>query len=143
MDIPDQLRCLFTGQIEERDGKYVIEVPKQELRLGDLAAGETYRVAILPGPAESDTSTESTDTEPESEPRPERGAQSPPVAEGETRNVEIEDIGEQGDGITRVERGYVVIVPDTEMGERVTVEIKDVQQNVAFAEVVERLSYYD
>lgn len=143
MDIPDQLRCLFTGQIEERDGKYVIEVPEQELQLGDLAARETYRVAILPGPTGQDTSTEQAETDSEPEPRPDRGSQSPPVTEGETRNVEIEDIGEQGDGITRVERGYVVIVPDTEMGERVTVEIKDVQQNVAFAEVVERLSYYD
>jgi predicted RNA-binding protein with TRAM domain len=65
------------------------------------------------------------------------------VDEGETREVEIEDIGEQGDGITRVERGFVVIVPDTEQGERATVEITDVRENVAFAEVVERLSYYE
>jgi predicted RNA-binding protein with TRAM domain len=56
--------------------------------------------------------------------------------------VEIEDIGEQGDGITRVERGFVVIVPDTEQGERVNIEITDVGENVAFAEVTERVSYY-
>jgi predicted RNA-binding protein with TRAM domain len=57
--------------------------------------------------------------------------------------VEIDDLGEQGDGITRVDRGYVVIVPDTEQGERVRIRISDVQRNVAFAEVVERVSYYD
>ncbi|WP_242493277.1 TRAM domain-containing protein, partial [Haloarcula hispanica] len=66
----------------------------------------------------------------------------PPVEEGEQRTVEIEDIGDQGDGITRVERGFVVIVPDTDVGERVTIEITDVGQNVAFGEVVERLSDY-
>ncbi|WP_328766624.1 TRAM domain-containing protein [Haloarcula nitratireducens] len=70
-------------------------------------------------------------------------AQGPPVEEGETRRVEIEDIGEQGDGVARVERGYVVIVPDTELGERVAVEIQTVTENVAFAEVTERISYYD
>jgi predicted RNA-binding protein with TRAM domain len=69
--------------------------------------------------------------------------QDPPVEEGEQRDVEIENLGDQGDGITRVERGFVVIVPDTEPSERVTVEITDVRENVAFAEVVERLSYYD
>jgi predicted RNA-binding protein with TRAM domain len=60
-----------------------------------------------------------------------------------SQNRAIEDIGEQGDGITRVERGFVVIVPDTKASERVTVEITNVQQNVAFAEVVDRLSYYE
>jgi predicted RNA-binding protein with TRAM domain len=60
----------------------------------------------------------------------------PPVEEGERREVEIEDIGDQGDGITRVERGFVVIVPETKPGDRVTIEIADVQQNVAFAEVL-------
>jgi predicted RNA-binding protein with TRAM domain len=51
----------------------------------------------------------------------------PPAEEGEIRGVEIADIGEQGDGITRVERGFVVIVPDTKGSERVTIEITDVR----------------
>ncbi|SDG00356.1 hypothetical protein SAMN05216218_11339 [Halorientalis regularis] len=34
-------------------------------------------------------------------------------------------------------------MPDTEQGEHVTVEITDVYQNAAFAEVVERVNYYD
>jgi predicted RNA-binding protein with TRAM domain len=67
----------------------------------------------------------------------------PPVAEGETRTVEIEDVGDQGDGLTRVDRGFVVIVPDTEVGERVRIEIEDVRDTVAFGTVVERVSYYD
>ena len=134
MEISPQLRCLFSATVEERDGSYVVEVPEQEIRLGDLQAGDTYRVAVL----SSSSIDEADGTDADSQ--PEQAAQSPPVAEGEQRTVEIEDIGEQGDGITRVERGFVVIVPDTEQGERVTVTITDVGQNVAFADVVERVN---
>ena len=129
MEIPDQLRCLFSATVEERDGSYVIEVPEQEIQLGELKTGETYRVAVLP----SSSTGESNDTENNSQ--PEQGSPEPPVEEGETRTVEIENIGDQGDGIAYVERGFVVIVPDTKETERVTIEITDVRENVAFAEV--------
>lgn len=137
MKISDQLRCLFSATVEPRDDSYILEVPEQEIQLGDIRAGETYRVAILP--AASTAEPDSTDTDAERA----RDPPEPPVAEGDKRDVEIEDIGEQGDGITRVERGFVVIVPDTERGERVSIEITDVRENVAFAEVTERLSYFD
>jgi predicted RNA-binding protein with TRAM domain len=140
MEISEQLLCLFSGQVEQRDGSYVIEVPEQELELGDIDTGDTYRVALFSTPTNA-TANSKPDDEPGA--HEERGPPEPPVEEGETRVVEIEDIGEQGDGITRVERGYVVIVPDTETGERVRIEITDVQENVAFAEVVERISYYE
>jgi len=134
MDIPTQLRCLFSASIEERENSYVVEVPDQELQLGDLQEGETYRIALLSSP--TNTETEQTSTES----RRERGPPEPPVEEGGQHTVEIEDIGDQGDGITRVDRGFVVIVPDTEVGERVDVEITDVTENVAFAEVIKRLN---
>jgi len=137
MEISEQLRCLFSATVEERGDSYVVKVPEREVRLGDLQDGETYRVALLPASSKDEPDETETETEREHDP------QKPPVEEGEQRTVEIEDIGEQGDGITRVERGFVVIVPDTEQGERVTVEITDVSENVAFAEVVERVSYYD
>jgi len=137
MEISEELRCLFSGKVEERDGSYVVEIPEQELRLGDLQAEETYRVAVLPSSATNEANN--TDTDLQSEQAP----QTPPVEEGEQRTVEIEDIGDQGDGITRVERGFVVIVPDTKQTERVTIEITDVRENVAFAEVVKRVSYYE
>jgi len=54
------------------------------------------------------------------------------------RYVEIEDLGKQGDGIARVERGYVIIVPDTEVGERVKIEVTEVKSNFAVGEVVEK-----
>lgn len=154
MEISDNLLCLFSAQVERRDGSYVIEVPEQELRFGGLDEGETYRVTMLSGggrqPAEPEPSVQRRErgdrqpVEPESSVQGrERSDPTPPIEEGETRIVEVEDIGDQGDGITRVERGFVVIVPETEQGERVTVEITDVRQNVAFADVVERHAYYE
>jgi predicted RNA-binding protein with TRAM domain len=139
MEISDQLHCLFSATVKERNGSYVVEIPEQEIQLGGIQAGETYRVGVLPSSSTSES--EVNDTENESE--RERDPSKPPVEEGEQRTVEIEDIGDQGDGITRVERGFVVIVPDTKETERVTIEITDVRENVAFAEVVERVSYYD
>jgi len=137
MEISEHLQCLFSGEVKERNGSYVVEIPEQELRLGALQTDETYRVAVLTSPEGDKTNSTDTDHQPE------QSAQTPPVEEGEQRTVEIEDIGDQGDGITRVERGFVVIVPDTKQSERVTIEISDVRENVAFADVVERVSYYE
>jgi len=132
MEIPTQLRCLFGGTVEQQDGTYLIELPEREIELGGLQQGETYRVAVLGAPATDDVDETPTDS------AGGRTPSTPPVEEGDQRTVEIEDIGEQGDGITRVERGFVVIVPETDRGERVTVEITEVAETVAFAEVVER-----
>jgi len=134
MEIPSQLHSLFSASVEERGDAYVIEVPKKEVRGGDLQYDETYRVALLPSPSIGETAQPATDS------TSERRSPEPPVEEGEIRTVEIEDLGDQGDGLTRVERGFVVIVPDTDRGEQVIIEITDVRENVAFAEVVERLN---
>ncbi|MDY6774440.1 MAG: TRAM domain-containing protein, partial [Candidatus Nanohaloarchaea archaeon] len=61
-----------------------------------------------------------------------------PVEEGETYEMEIEDLGSKGDGIARVDN-FVVFVPDTEVGEKVEAEINSVGSKFAFGEVVERL----
>lgn len=132
MEIPASLRCLFSGRVEERDGSYVIEVPRDEVDLGAIDAGEVYRVGIVGHPpAESESSR----TEP-SEPTRET-TDGPPVAEGEVREVEIEDVGDQGDGLARVGPGYVVFVAGASVGDRPTVRITSARENVAFAEIVE------
>lgn len=133
MEIPTELLTLFSAQIEQRDGKFVIEVPRGELNRGDVQHGETYRVAILPGLVSRD-GDDATAINSDSD----HDYSGPPVDEGEQRTVTIESMGDQGDGITRVERGFVVIVSDTSLGEEVTVEITNVRENVAFAEVVDR-----
>jgi len=137
MNVPEEIQCLFSASITTKDGAPVIEVPDREIELGELQSNTVYRVALLPSPHSDAPSQQSR------EPDQPSGNETPPVEEGETRRVEIEDIGDQGDGVTRVDRGYVVIVPDTKQGERVEIEINDVRQNVAFATVTERLSYYD
>jgi len=137
MEISDQLQCLFSSTVRERDGSYIVEIPKQELQLGNLQTGETYRVALPP------TSAANTDTDAASDAPRENASQRPPVTEGDHRTVEIEARGDQGDGITRVERGSVVIVPETDPGERVEIEITGVRDTVAFADVVERIDYYE
>lgn len=41
-----------------------------------------------------------------------------------------------------VERGYVIIVSETERGDRVTIEITTVRENVAFGDVVDQEEYF-
>jgi predicted RNA-binding protein with TRAM domain len=138
MEISDRLLCLFSGHVEEREDSYVVEVPERELDVGALSEGGTYRVALLSDGSSAEPSTADTATGPGGD----RHEPEPPVDEGDRREVEIDAIGDQGDGITRVERGFVVVVPETDQGERVTIEITDVRQNVAFADVVERHDHF-
>lgn len=134
MQMPENVSALFTGRIELRDGQPVIEVPEQEIELGNLEVGETHRIAILQSEASAETKQPSG-----------RGVEShsrddpsePPVEGGELIEVEVEDLGEQGDGVARVGPGYVVFIPDTKVGDRVTAEVQQVRENFAFAEVVE------
>ena len=126
-EIPENVLCLFSAELKEQHGSYIIEVPEQEIAAGDIDIDEIYRVALLsPGTLTADNR------------EPEQESLAPPVEEGELRSVVIEDIGDKGDGIARVERGYVVIIPDTEQDEQVTVKIIEVRENVAFAEVLKR-----
>jgi predicted RNA-binding protein with TRAM domain len=129
VEISDKLLCLFNADVRDEDDRYVVEVPKREVETGSIDPGETYRVALISRAAESTSETTDADG-PTSEPQP-------PVEPGELRYVEIEDIGKQGEGIARVERGYVIIVPDTAVGDRVKIEVSEVKSNFAVGEVIE------
>ncbi|EMA69890.1 deoxyribonuclease/rho motif-related TRAM [Halorubrum aidingense JCM 13560] len=145
MEISENLLCLFSADVREEDGEYVVDVPRREVETGSVEPGETYRVALISrsagadgaGGAERDGASASGGTD-VSASRADDGPQ-PPVEPGEMRYVEIEDLGKQGDGIARVERGYVIIVPDTDVGERVKIEITEVKSNFAVGEVVDEL----
>ncbi|MFB6157816.1 MAG: TRAM domain-containing protein [Haloferacaceae archaeon] len=126
MEISDELLCLFSAEVREEDDRYVLEVPQREVETGSLSPGETYRVALIARRAGEGTREVE---------KPSDGPQ-PPVEPGEIRYVEIEDLGKQGDGIARVERGYVIIVPGAEVGERVKIEITEVESNFAYGEIV-------
>ncbi|MFC6754392.1 TRAM domain-containing protein [Halorubrum tibetense] len=133
MEISEKLLCLFSADIREEDDEYVIEVPRREVDTGSLEPGETYRVALI---ARDDFENDADVDDRGGGSAHEDGPQ-PPVEPGEMRYVEIEDLGKQGDGIARVERGYVIIVPDTEVGERVKIEVTEVKSNFAVGEVID------
>lgn len=137
VEIPDSLRSVFSAALQEQNGTYVLEVPSGELEYEAITLGEPYRVAILDAPGTTEQSTEPAERADESRRNGQRGPPEPPVEEGEIREVTIKTLGDQGDGIAKVERGYVVIVPDAQPGDEPTIEIDDVRQNVAFASVVE------
>ncbi|QLH81946.1 TRAM domain-containing protein [Halosimplex pelagicum] len=128
MEISDKLLCLFSADVSDDGDRYVVEVPKREIETGAVEPGETYRVALISSEVEraEDTDEDNVPSEPQ-----------PPVEAGEIRYVEIEDIGKQGDGIARVERGYVIIVPGADVGERVKVEVTEVKSNFAVGEIID------
>lgn len=139
MEISETLQTLYTATVEQGDGTYQITVPDREIATGTITEGETYRVALISTATPETAGTETTDTIQSAEQEDEQEEyDGPPVEEGEQREVEIENLGDQGDGIAKVERGYVVIVPETDIGDRVTVEMRQVRENVAFADVVDR-----
>jgi 23S rRNA (uridine2552-2'-O)-methyltransferase len=63
-----------------------------------------------------------------------KGRLTAPVGVGETHDLEIVDVGSEGDGIARIE-GFTVFVPG-EVGETVSARIADVKPRFAFAERV-------
>jgi predicted RNA-binding protein with TRAM domain len=126
MEISNELLCLFSAEVSDDGESYTIEIPRREIDTGSVSPDEQYRIALIQGESE----------EPMIVDQEEPGEPQPPVEPGEIRYVEIEDLGKQGDGIARVERGYVIIVPDTNVGERVKVEIAEVKSNFAVGEAI-------
>lgn len=140
VDLPNQLRCLFSATLERHGDSYVLEVPREELDRGDVRTDETYRVAVLSQPRSPLASGQAPDENRRRRDAPSDSQPTPPVEEGEVHGVAIESLGDRGDGIAKVERGYVLIVPGGRPGDEVTVEIENVRQNVAFADIIENES---
>ncbi len=138
MEISEDLACLFSATVDEQRDSYVIEVPKAEVENRFVDPSQVYKAALLSTAAEAPVD-ESNSTENDTARNIDQ--QGPPVSVGEQRIVEIDEMGDQGDGLTRVERGFVVIVPETEVGERVRIQIGHVNETVGFADVVERFRY--
>ena len=130
VEIPDRLEYLFTGRVEKEDDSYRVEIPEEALDLGAVSVGETYRVVILRDSPPSERQDQGHQEQSSADSTP-----TPPVSTGDIREVTIETLGDQGDGIAKIERGYVLIVPGGRPDDEVTVEVTEVRQNVAFAEV--------
>jgi predicted RNA-binding protein with TRAM domain len=147
MPVPDP-HCLFSARIEERSGDYVVQIPTSELDLGTLDVGSVYRVGLYPaheaggGDRSEGRTAERGRPASAARDRPaaadaDRSGDGPPVEEGEVLELEVEDVGDQGDGLARVGPGYVVFVPEARVGDRPRVRITTVRENFAFAERVE------
>ena len=125
----DQILCLFNAEIEKLGDDHVIRIPNEEVEREGLNEGEEYRVAFARIGDEIKFLDKKKNI-------PNNGPQ-PPVEKGEIRYVEIEDLGKQGDGIARAERGYVIIVPGSNVGEQVKIEITDVKTNFAMGNIID------
>jgi 23S rRNA (uridine2552-2'-O)-methyltransferase len=66
-----------------------------------------------------------------------KGRLTGPVREGDVLDVEVVDVGEEGDGIAKLE-GYTLFVPGVDAGETVTVRVDDVKPTYGFAQQVEQ-----
>ncbi len=66
-----------------------------------------------------------------------KGRLTAPVQEGDELEVEIVDVGSEGDGIASVD-GFRLFVPATEEGDVVTVRVEDVKPNFGFAQRLDR-----
>ena len=133
IDSSAEMLTLFSAEIDTDEGPPSVTVPEQELTVGELDADTSYRVAIYPmaGHSPSNSHDSSSNSQRSQETSP------PPVEQGDTREVEVEDVGDQGDGIARLGPGYIVFVPDAGIGDRVKINITEARENFAFAEVVE------
>ncbi|WP_290816786.1 23S rRNA (uridine(2552)-2'-O)-methyltransferase [Halovivax sp.] len=65
-----------------------------------------------------------------------KGRLTAPVSAGDELEVEIVDVGAEGDGIASVE-GFRLFVPGAETGEEVVVRVTDVKPNFGFAERID------
>lgn len=134
--ISDSIHSVVNAELEydEEDGEYKVSIPSTEVENGELTEGSTYRVAVI---SHTTRVTEPERTDSHASSGSNMNNAEPPVSEGERRVVTVESLGDQGDGIAKVERGYVVIVPGGKPGDKVPVEIDSVNDNVAFAQIVE------
>lgn len=138
VEIPDTLQSMFSAVVRSKDGTYTIEVPSSEVRHEAIRPGESYRIAVIEstgGPFQVDQKSASESVSKTVQPS---DPPEPPVEEGEVLDVTIESVGDQGDGIAKVDRGYVLIVPDGQPGDEPTVRVEQVQENVAFTSIVDQ-----
>ena len=138
---------MFTSRVSRRNGSYTLEIPEQEIEVGSVGEGRRYKVALFEArevesiEGADGSSADFTGQVAEAQQRADDSKEldQPPIDEGDIREVEIEDLGEKGDGIARIPPGYVVFVENTSPGDRVRIKISDARDNFAFAEVISQL----
>lgn len=130
-----QVAILSLDRVED-DGKSKLssttETSHQNSRMTKVSRQAPSRATARPSQPESIGSPQPYDSSRWNE----SNRSDPPVAENDILKVEIESMGSKGDGVAKVDSGYVLMIPDTEVGEEVTVEVESVQDTYSFARVV-------
>ena len=133
----DSPSCIYTARLERVGDRYVVEIPSREIELGSLSPGDVCQVTVdlleegSPDESTTGSATDRTD-----------GSDGPdqPVSVGDRLTVQIDDMGQQGDGIARVGEGYVLIVPGSDVDDEVDVEVQHTNPTYGFAEILEEKS---
>jgi predicted RNA-binding protein with TRAM domain len=64
-----------------------------------------------------------------------RSVSAAPVEAGKEYDVKIEDVAQKGDGIARIE-GFVIFVPETQVGDQIKIQVDKVLRRFAIAHKV-------
>lgn len=98
---------------------------------------DVYQVALLAYPHEEQDEVVNSGSATKDDRSPnQHGNRAPPGEEGDVRLVRVDTLGDQGEGIAKVEQGFIVIVPGTQPGDKADLEIEDVKESAAFAGLV-------
>jgi len=148
-NVPESLCCLYTATIQREGGAYWIEVPTSEVEKGVLSDNEVYRVAVLERdiqdqqapPGELQDEANSSETSVSSDETRHQKTRQPtpsdiPVDEGDVVEVEIQDIGTEGDGLAKID-GFAIFVPSGTPGDELMVEVIEVNQTLAHARALQ------
>jgi predicted RNA-binding protein with TRAM domain len=136
----DGLLCLFSGKIRrDADGDFVVSIPRSEIDHGTIQPGNAHRIGIFDEVAAAPGTLQDRSSESEEDTATRQPTGEPPVEEGEELTVTIEGMGEEGDGVAKVPPGYVIMIPETEVGEEVRIQVTATRENVGFGTVVTRL----
>ncbi|WP_255169495.1 23S rRNA (uridine(2552)-2'-O)-methyltransferase [Natrononativus amylolyticus] len=155
----DEVDCVVSDMAPNMSGEYSLDQARSlhlarmafETALDLLGAGGNFAVKVFEGPDVDDLRADIGEefqyvraTSPKASRKESseiyllgKGRLTAPLEEGEELEVEIVDVGSEGDGIASVE-GFRLFVPGTEAGETVTVRVEDVKPHFGFAQRLER-----
>jgi len=134
------LRCLFSGKIRrDSNGDFVVTIPTTEIDHGPIQPGNCHQIGIFDEVDAEPGAFQGRSRDPDGPAAQGPPSGEPPVEEGEELTVKIEGKGEEGDGVAKVPPGYVIMVPETEVGEEVKIQVTATRENVGFGTVVGRL----
>ena len=134
-EISRKLACLYSAMIDTEGDSSTIAVPKREFDNTSSIQPRPTGALLTSTQADSETATASPTTEAESSPP--SSIDQPPVTEDD---VEIKTLGDQGDGIAKIGPGYVVIIPETAVDDRVAVRIDTAEANMVSVEIINLLT---